>query len=388
VTDGASDTSGDEGSGQEGGHSRSPLKRKTAPPLSTQGYGRKILEWAGLVAASLALWALFEAAKLPAALLLGPMIAGIGFGAAGATIRIPRGAFVASQSIVGCLIARSLTGAIISSVARDWPAMLVVVSSTIVSGGIVGWLLGRFGTLPASVAAWGSSPGGASAMVAMADASGSDPRLVAIMQYVRVACVVAVASVVARLVIGGGAAPPLLQQQALPTDLIGDLGHVAATLAVALVGGLLGVTLRLPAGALLGPMILGAVLHAAGLVDMTIPEPLLVLAYAIIGWFVGLRFTKATLAIAWRALPEMIAASFVLIALGGISAWLLIQVRHTDPLTAFLATTPGGIDSIAIIAIGANVDIAFVMSLQAIRVLLVILTGAPLARLIIRTSGR
>jgi hypothetical protein len=134
-------------------------------------------------------------------------------------------------------------------------------------------------------------------------------------------------------------------------------------------------------------MLLGAVLHGSGLVDMTLPEPLLALAYAGIGWFVGLRFTKATLTVAWRALPQIIAGSLVLIGLGGISAWLLIQVRHTDPLTAFLATTPGGIDSIAIIAIGSNVDIAFVMALQAIRVLLVVLTGAPLARLIIRSTG-
>jgi membrane AbrB-like protein len=344
-----------------------------------------LLEWAGLVAASLVLSGLLEAARLPAAQLLGPMIAAIAFGAAGAEIRIPRPAFVAAQGIVGCLIARSITGAIVASLARDWAAMLLVVASTILSGGLVGWLLGRFGSLPGSVAAWGSSPGGAAAMVAMADASGADPRLVALMQYVRVVCVVVVASLVARLVLPGGA-PPVLPHAAPPADLIGDLGPLAATLAVALVGTLLGVRLRLPAGGLLGPMILGAALHATGLVEITIPGPLLALAYAGIGWFVGLRFSKETLAIAWRALPEIIAGSFVLIALGAVSAWLLIQVRHTDPLTAFLATTPGGIDSIAIIAIGSNVDVAFVMALQAMRVFLVILTGAPLARLIIRAA--
>ena len=314
------------------------------------------------------------------------MIAAIAFGASGASIRMPRPAFTAAQSIVGCVIARSITGAIVASVLRDWPAMLLVVTTTIVSGGIVGWLLGRFGSLPGSVAAWGSSPGGASAMVAMADASGADPRLVAIMQYVRVVCVVVVASVVARLALGSGQ-PPALHGAAHPADLIGDLGSIAATLAVAAGSAFLGKLLRLPAGALLGPMLVGAVLHGAGLVAMTLPEPLLALAYAGIGWFVGLRFTRATLAVAWRALPQVIAGSLVLIGLGGISAWLLIQVRHTDPLTAFLATTPGGIDSIAIIAIGSNVDIAFVMALQAIRVLLVILTGAPLARLIIRSTG-
>ncbi|NNM74936.1 AbrB family transcriptional regulator [Enterovirga aerilata] len=344
-------------------------------------------EWAGLVAASFGLSWLFEAARLPAAMLLGPMVAGIAFGAAGARIRMPRPAFTAAQSIVGCLIAHSITGAIVASVVRDWPAMLLVVTTTIFFGGVVGWLLGRFGTLPGAVAAWGSSPGGASAMVAMADAAGADPRLVAIMQYVRVVCVVAVASVVARLMLPAAPASGM-QAAAYPSGLLDDAGQVAATLAVAVAGAALGRWLRLPAGAILGPMMLGAVLHATGLVEMTIPAPLLTLAYAAIGWFVGLRFTKATLAVAWRALPEIIGGSLVLIALGAVSAWLLIQVRHTDPLTAFLATTPGGIDSVAIIAIGSDVDVGFVMALQAIRVLLVVLTGAPLARLIIRATGK
>ncbi|MGA0597460.1 AbrB family transcriptional regulator [Enterovirga sp. CN4-39] len=346
---------------------------------------RACLEWVGLILLSITLWATFEAVRLPAALLLGPMVAGIAFGAAGASIRMPRPAFTAAQSIVGCLIAHSITGAIIASVARDWPAMLLVVASTILSGALVGWLLGRFGTLPGSVTAWGSSPGGASAMVGMADATGADPRLVALMQYVRVVCVVVVASVVARFVLPEGAAPSL-PQAAHPADMLGEIGQVAATLAIAVVGAVIGRALRLPAGALLGPMLLGSVLHATGIADMTIPGPLLALAYAVVGWFVGLRFTRATLATAWRALPEIIAGSLVLVGLGGVSAWLLIQVRHTDPLTAFLATTPGGIDSIAIIAIGSNVDVGFVMALQAIRVLLVVLTGAPLARLIIRTT--
>jgi hypothetical protein len=344
------------------------------------------LEWVGLAVTSYGLSALFEAARLPAALLLGPMIAGIAFGASGALIRIPRLPFLAAQSMVGCLIAHSITGAIVASVAQDWLAMLLVVGSGIVSGGIVGWLLGRFGSLPGSVAAWGSSPGGASAMVGMADAAGADPRLVAIMQYVRVVCVVVVASIVARLLLPSGAAPKL-PEAGQPAELFGNLAQVGATFAVAAVGALAAQRLRVPAGAILGPMILGAVLHATGVVAMTIPAPVLALAYAVVGWYVGLRFTRATLSVAWRALPQIIAGSLVLIALGGLSAWLLIQVRQTDPLTAFLATTPGGIDSIAIIAIGSNVDVGFVMALQAIRIFLVILTGAPLARLIIRTTG-
>ncbi|TIT60111.1 MAG: AbrB family transcriptional regulator, partial [Mesorhizobium sp.] len=57
-----------------------------------------------------------------------------------------------------------------------------------------------------------------------------------------------------------------------------------------------------------------------------------------------------------------------------------------DPLTAYLATSPGGMDSVAIIAAAAhNVDISFVMALQSARFLIVLLVGPSIARLVARS---
>jgi uncharacterized membrane protein AbrB (regulator of aidB expression) len=53
-----------------------------------------------------------------------------------------------------------------------------------------------------------------------------------------------------------------------------------------------------------------------------------------------------------------------------------------DPLTAYLATSPGGADSVAIIAASSNVDAAFVMSMQTLRFLGVLLAGPALARFV------
>ena len=56
-----------------------------------------------------------------------------------------------------------------------------------------------------------------------------------------------------------------------------------------------------------------------------------------------------------------------------------------DPLTAYLATSPGGMDSVAIIAAASDsVDISFVMALQSARFLIVLLLGPSLARLVTR----
>ncbi|MBV9077859.1 MAG: AbrB family transcriptional regulator [Methylobacteriaceae bacterium] len=346
---------------------------------------RSIPSWAGLGGLSLALTLALQAARLPASLLLGPMLAGIALGVTGIRIRVPRPAFLAAQAAVGCLIAHSITAGIVASVLQDWVAMLLVGLSTIVSAAMVAWALGRSGRLPGTTAAWGASPGGASAMVAMAEEFGADARIVAFMQYARVACVVLTASAVARVAMGdaAGATPAL---PALPAPF--DFGGFVLTIAVAAAGIALASALRVPAAGLLGPLLLGSVLHAADLATMTLPDPVLALSYAAIGWYVGLRFTRETLALVWRALPHMLAATFAMIALGAGSALLLVRLRHTDPLTAFLATTPGGIDSVAIIAVGSGTDVPFVLALQTLRVLLVVVTGAPVARLVARLSAR
>ena len=74
-------------------------------------------------------------------------------------------------------------------------------------------------------------------------------------------------------------------------------------------------------------------------------------------------------------------------AVCGLLALLLVHAAGIDPLTAYLATTPGGMDAVAIIAASSNVDIAFVMALQAVRFLIVLIAGPPLARFIAKRIG-
>ncbi|MFH6784394.1 MULTISPECIES: AbrB family transcriptional regulator [Methylobacterium] len=337
--------------------------------------------WAGLVAASGALAGLFHLAGFPAALLLGPMLAAIVFGVRGAPIRVPKLGFQASQALIGCLVAHAVNASIAATLIEDGFLILAVVGVTVVAAAMAGWILTRIRLLPGTTAAWGSSPGGASAMVAMAEDFGADPRLVAFMQYVRVACVALTASVVARFLAGDpGAAPPGSDMEAGPLA-------VAGTLAVAGIGAWLGLRLRVPAGALIGPLAIGATLHATGLAGMALPSWLLALAYAGIGWTVGLRFTPATVRATLFALPGVLVATFGLIGLCGLWAWGLTFWLPIDLLTAYLATSPGGLDSVAIIAVGTHSDVSFVLAVQTLRLLVVIITGPLVAKWISRGAG-
>ena len=338
--------------------------------------------WTGLIVGSALLTILFLALAIPAAILIGPMVVAIVFGVLGSTIRLSRTLFVSAQGIIGCMIAGTLTPDVVREVAHDWPAMVFGVAVTVVASTIVGWLTARFGSLPGTSAAWGSSPGAASAMVGMAAEFGADPRLVAAMQYIRVICVVFAASVASRALVD--ATPSALPARAAAAEA--SLAGVLAAIAVALGGSWIGRRLRIPAGGLLLPLAIGTLVNASGLVHLATPGWLLTLVYAAIGWSIGLQFEGETLRRSLRALPEIVAASFATIALCGLAAFAMVRLMGLGGLTAFLATSPGGIDTVAIIAVSGGADTPFVMALQTLRVLVVVLTGPMIARTIARMA--
>ncbi len=113
-----------------------------------------VLQWGMLCVLSLLLSIGFLAVHLPAALLLGPMIAGIIFSMRGITLQLPRSAFLAAQAILGCMIAQNLTGSILTTLAANWPIVLAILLVTLLSSAIVGWLLVRYSSLPGNAGAW------------------------------------------------------------------------------------------------------------------------------------------------------------------------------------------------------------------------------------------
>jgi uncharacterized protein len=253
---------------------------------------------------------------------------------------------------------------------------------TVAASSLLGGLISRWRILPGTTAVWGSSPGAATAMVLMAGAFGADQRLVAFMQYLRVIFVSMTAALVAKLWVdtSGIETPAIVWLPPL------DPQGFAATLGVALAGSLIGKLLRLPSPFFLGTFIFGTAIHLGLGVTMQLPPWLLAVSYALIGWSIGLNFTRPILRHATRALPQIIGSIIALIAFCGGLGFMISHVLGVDPLTAYLATSPGGMDSVAIIAAAAqHVDISFIMALQSARFMIVLLVGPSVARLVARS---
>ena len=335
------------------------------------------MQWVLLLLLSALFVAIAEYLRLPAALLIGPMIAAIVVGVGESTIRVPRYPFVAAQSIIGCMIGHTIPLSIVEELIRDWPLFLMGVVSVIAATSVLGWLLARWNFLPGTTAIWGTSPGASTAMILMSEAYGADARLVAVMQYLRVVIVVIAASVVARIWTAKSAGPP---PEIIWFPVLAWAPFLK-TLALAAVGAVLATLLNIPAGALLLPLAAGMILQGLGWLTIELPPWLLAVSYALIGWSIGLRFTRPILMYAVRTLPQMLVSILSLIAICGVIAAILVAAG-IDPLTAYLATSPGGADSIAIIAASSNVDLQFVMAMQTARLVVVLLTSPSIARFI------
>jgi uncharacterized protein len=219
-------------------------------------------------------------------------------------------------------------------------------------------------------------------MLAMSDPLGADARLVALMQYTRVVVVVVTATLVGRLV--AGAAPPTQDLQAAPAgvDLLvqGTMPTYAVTVLVAVLGAWAGTRLRLPAGALLGPLILGVALAELGIVHLAWPPGVSQAAYLVLGLWVGLLFDGASVKRAGRLFPFVLASAVGLVLACAALGWVLAALTGIDGMTAYLATTPGGIDSVAIVALSTEADAPLVLAVQMLRLLAVVFAGSLLGK--------
>ena len=346
---------------------------------------RRLLQWTFLLILSIIFVTALEFARLPAALLIGPMLAAIIAGTNGATIRPPRIAVYRARR------PSSAASSLHRSGRRSSPrSTRNGRCSSASSGDADGKQPARLPDQPLEGAA--RHHGGVGFDTRRGERHGADGRRVrrrcaagrlhaVSARHLRVVCRRPDRPAVGRHI--GRQPAPIVWFPPI------DWPAFAATLAIAAGGAAAGRLLRFPAGTFLGPMILGTALHLGGYVELQLPPWLLAVSYAVIGWSIGLNFTRTILRHAARALPQIVASIVALIAFCAALGFAMSRALGIDPLTAYLATSPGGMDSSPSSRPRRDrVDISFVMALQTARFLIVLVAGPPLARLLARRRGR
>jgi uncharacterized protein len=278
--------------------------------------------------------------------------------------------------VTGVTIGTYLQSSSLHAIGDAWLAVSLVSAATLGVSIGAGLLLARVTSLDAPTAALGMIAGGASGIVTMARELHGDDRLVAFMQYARVLVVVLLTPVLIPIAFPGHHASPGGVGTA-SAPLVGTaLGWIIAP-AIAAVAGLAARALRVPAGMLLGPMVVAGALTLAG-ADVAVPPLLREAAFAVIGLQVGLRFTVATVRQVGRLLgPVLLCIAALLVGCFGLAV-ALAATTSVSLLDAYLATTPGGLYAVLAVAFGAGANTTFIIAVQGLRVLVMVLL-APVA---------
>ncbi len=352
-------------------------------PRSDRGTGLARLALVA-AAAGLAGWGA-SSTGLPAGWLVGPMLAALVLALRGvARPRVSRWAWRGAQAVVGLTISATFSASSLPVLAHRWPAVLAAILLVLILAMLAGVILARIAPVSPPTAFVGTMPGGASAMVVLADEVGADPRLVAFMQYLRLVLTVLTVTATAPLFPAGAPSTSTVS----PFAAHASVPEYVLTAGVALAMVLLSLRLPLPAGALILPVLAGVVLGIAGVRHGIWPPGVLELAYAVIGVRVGGQFDADAMRRAGRAAPAVLGFVLLLMAACGGLAWGISRLAGIDPLTAYLATAPGGMDSVMIVALDTGAQTPTVLGLQMARLLIVILSAPLLVRWLRRWGPR
>jgi membrane AbrB-like protein len=320
----------------------------------------------------------FQWLKLPAAWFFGPLAvtavcAVRGFGA----VQIPRLAYVAAQAVIGTGMGSAFAPKSLGLIVSHWGVVSFVVISILLTSLLNGWVLTWWAGLSARTAFLGTLPGGAGEMAAMSDSLQADTRLVAVMQYVRLLIIIASLLIVPKLLeqampAATAPAPAPLSVAVSPTVTWGDTALLLVLVAAGVAAGL---HRTIPAGTLVVPALLYLGLAFWGHAPGRFPYPVFALAYLVMGLQIGSRFEPSTLTEIKRlAIPLLTTTALLMLCSVGLAAWLARELR-LDTVSAYLAATPGGLDSVAAVATELHADSALIITVHLARLLAVLLLG-------------
>jgi uncharacterized protein len=347
--------------------------------------GRRGLDWGAVLAVGVAAGALLALLGVPSAPLFGGLVAGLGRALLGRTrLTLPRPAGIGAQAVIGVSIGALVQTGTLRTIAEHWLPVLAVTVATLLVSLLAGQLMRLQRGVSPVTGAFSMIAGGASGITAMARDLGADEQVVAVLQYLRVLLIVVAMPIVATTVYGassGSGTTPADDGPGWPAGLLFTGVCVA-------VGVLLGRVSRVPVGALLGPLAVAAALDLTGLSqDAGVPAVVEAAGFLAIGLQVGLGFTRDSLRLVGRALPLALALIVGAVAACAGLGVVLSRAAGVTLLDGYLATTPGGLYAVLATATGSGADATFVLSVQVLR-LFVMLFSAPLLARVLRPRSR
>ena len=319
--------------------------------------------------------AAFARLHVPLPWLLGPLVTMAICNFAGTELRAVRGARETGQIAIGIALGLYFTPEVGKFVLSHWLLLLAAGVFAIALGVVSGAILARLAGIDRGTAFFASVPGGAAEMTLLGERYGARPDRIALAQSLRILIVVFVVPF-ALTFSGAHGTDPYAAAAGTALDwprlVLLMLGAGLTGAAISAAG--------LPNGFMFGPLALTITLTACEVRLSSIPTELTNIAQLLIGWVLGSRFERRSLASAPRYVAAAVASILVGIACAAAFGASLAWISDLSVATLVLATAPGGIAEMCITAKVLQLGVPFVTAAHVSRVFLLILSTGPVYR--------
>jgi membrane AbrB-like protein len=313
---------------------------------------------------------------LPLAWMIGAMLATTAAALLGAPIRMVGGLRTIMVAVLGVLLGSSFEPAMIERLASWSLSLSALLVYTALAGLVALAVLRRLAKYDPITAYFAAMPGGLSEMILVGGAMGGDERVISLSHAARVLIVVMIIPFAFRALYPGVASAIPMGAGTALTAL--DFALLAAC---GLFGYLLARMLKIPAAAVVGPMVLSGAVHLAGWTSAHPPVTLSALAQVVIGSAIGCRFAGTELRLVVNALRNALAATAALLLVTLVVAGVVHIMTDLPFASLVLAFSPGGLAEMSLIALALDIDPAFVATHHVVRIFLVVVLAPLVFRL-------
>lgn len=213
------------------------------------------------------------------------------------------------------------------------------------------------------------TPGGLMEAMLLGEQQGADVRLVTMQQFLRIICVVTMLPIGLSIwyghPVGSAGGMTLSRAEA-------GLEHLPEVIFLAAAGLVFSHWMKLPAGQLVGPLLVGAVVTIAGLAVIEVPGWMISAAQVVIGSTLGARFIGINAALIMRGVGLSALSVASMLIIGGLFA-AIVHPLAGEPFDVLLISfSPGGVTEMALIALSLQANPAFVTTHHIYRILLTV----------------
>jgi len=315
----------------------------------------------------------FYLVGLPLPLLLGPIFGCLIAALAGVRLKGAGQVSTLMRTILGVAVGSSITPDLLSRL-PEMAYSAAMIPPFILLIGLIGYpffrILCRF---DGPTAFYSAMPGGFQDMAVFGEEAGADIRALSLVHATRVLMIVSLAPAVLIWFYGRSLDAPV--GEAIVGFPLGE-GLLMAVAAVA--GWKLAARLGVFGAAIIGPMVLSAAFSLSGLIENRPPAEAIYAAQFFIGMSIGANYTGITGPELRRFVASGAAYCVILLVISVLFSEGVALLGWAPHMEALLSFSPGGQAEMAVLAIVAGADLAFVVTHHVIRLVTVIVL-APIA---------